>query len=180
MRRCLIGRAGLLLGSLAVAALTSGLEAREGLGPFRGQVVDLETGKPIAGAVVLAVWWEVIATPVQGKSRFHDAKEAVTGADGRFEMPGLSVSFWKLGVQPAQFTVFVPGYVWLATVVTPSDGQRFVAPTLVQMKRLKTQDELLQKSRGYPSRIPEGKMPELLKAINIERDMLGLPPEGRR
>lgn len=169
-----------ILGLLLVGAVTLGLPSfatgREKWGPFRGQVVDLETGQPIAGAVILAVWWEVVATPVEGKSRFYDAKEAVTGPDGRFEIPRLKAPFWKLGVQPAELTIFAPGYEWRSTLVTPPDGERFVAPTVVQMRPLKTREELLQKSRSRPASVPLEKMPELTRVINAEREMLGVGP----
>ncbi len=151
--------------------------AREKWGPFRGQVVDVETGQPIAGVVVLAVWWELYGIAFIGE-RFYEAREAVTGADGRFEIPRLSEG--ALSVQPPRFHLFAPGYVPHADIVTPPNGEPFVDPTVTQMRRLKTKGELLKKSRGYPSGIPEEKMPEFLKAINIERAMLGLSPEGKR
>lgn len=170
----------ILLSGLVLLAVVAESHAREKWGPFRGQVVDLETGQPIAGAVALAVWWRIIPTPVHGTEEFYDAREAVTGPDGRFEISRLSAPPWTLGVQPAQITVFAPGYAWQATLVTPPGGEEFVAPTVVQMRRLKTREELLKKSRGYPSGIPEEKMREFLKAINVERAMLGLKPEGKR
>ena len=167
----------LLLGAVGLAAGASGVEK---WGPFRGQLVDVETGQPIGGAAILVVWWEAIFSPVgHPTEKFYDAKEAVTDAEGRFEISKLSVPFWKLGIQPGQVMYFAPGYVAEAEVVTPPDGQGFVAPTVVQMRRLKTREELLQKSRGYPSAVPPEKMGEILKAINIERGMLGLKPEGR-
>jgi hypothetical protein len=42
-----------------VAGLTREAGARETWGPFQGQVVDVETEQPIAGAVILLAWWEV-------------------------------------------------------------------------------------------------------------------------
>jgi hypothetical protein len=75
---------------------------------------------------------------------------------------------------------FAPGYAVEKEGVTPPDGVRFVDPTVVKMRRLKSREELLRKSRGYPSQIPEEKMPGFVKAVNIEREMLGLKPEGKR
>jgi len=55
--------------------------------PFSGRVVDVETGKPIEGAFVLALW--------KGEVGLFDAQlicyrveTAVTDEDGRFRIPG--------------------------------------------------------------------------------------------
>ena len=58
------------------------------------------------------------------------------------------------------------------------DGQRFVAPTIVQMRRLKTREELWEKSRPLPEMVPSEKMQAWIRAVNLERQMLGLSPEG--
>lgn len=162
---CLVG---LMLGLIACAPA----QAFEKWGPFRGQIVDMETGQPIAGAAVLVVWWEAVYTPVQTNQKFYDAREAVTDAEGRFEVPRLTPPFFTFRIFPPQVIYFAPGYVAHVEVVTPPDGQPFVAPTVVQMRRLKTREELLKKSRGYPSMIPSEKMPLFLRAIEIEDQML--------
>ncbi len=173
------GRLGSLIGLsmsallLVVGGLVSEASALEKWGPFRGQVVDVETGQPIAGAAVLMTWWKIIPNPVQGAEKFYDAREAVSDAAGHFEVARFSPPFFRLGIQPPRFTVFAPGYEHVGTVVTPPEGERFVAPTVVQMRRLKTQKELLEKSRARPAGVPLEKMTELTRAINVERQMLG-------
>jgi len=166
----------LTLTASAVALASCGA-APEKSGPFRGQVVDLETGEPIPGAAILVVLWEAIFSPTGHPTRkFYDAREAVTDAEGRFEIPRLSIPFWKLGIQPGEVMLFAPGYVVHAEVVNPSDGRPFVDPTLVQVRRLKTRDELVQKRRSYPYQVPEEKMAGFIRAINTERKMLGFDP----
>jgi hypothetical protein len=145
-------------------------------GPYRGQIVDAETNKPIAGAAVIAIWWEAVFNPVQGKQEFYDAKEAVTDAEGRFEISRLDVPIGKLGVQPGQITYFAPGYIPVQRIVTPPDGEVFVAPTVLKMRKLNTRAELSNKSRSTPGGVPLEKMREFTKAINRERAMLGMPP----
>jgi hypothetical protein len=164
---CLVG---LLLGP----ALPGVAAALEKWGPFRGQLVDVETGQPIAGAAVLVTWWKVIPNPAGGTEKFYDAREAVSDAAGRFEVARFSPPFFRFGIQPPQLTYFAPGYKPVAEVVTPPEGQPFVAPTVVQMRRLKTRQELLEKSRARPAGVPLGKMTELTKAVNTESRMLGL------
>lgn len=172
------------LGTLALAGFLLGIhacstvQAVEMWGPFRGQIMDVETGQPIAGAAVLAIWWERVDTPVQTNRKFYEAREAVTDADGRFEIPRLSPPFFAFRFFPTQVIYFAPGYEAHTKVVTPPDGQPFVAPTIVQMRRLKTLEELRQKSRARPD-IPEEKMVEFIWAVNIERKMLGFDPIGQ-
>lgn len=116
--------------------------------------------------------------PVDAVQKFYDAREAVTDAAGRFEVPGvLPPLYWPLVRRP-QFHYFAPGYVAQGVVVP--ERQTWPRHQVVQMRRLRTREELLRKSRGYPSQIPEEKMKEFLGAINIERAMLGFKPEGTR
>ncbi len=170
MRRGLLVCLALVLG----LSWSGGAAAQEKWGPFRGQLVDVETGQPIAGAAVLVIWWKGILNPVQGAEKFYDAREAVSDAQGRFEVPRRRPPFFRLGILPPQLTYFAPGYKPVAEVVTPPDGQPFVAPTVVQMRRLKTRQELLEKSRARPAGVPLEKMTELTKAVNTESRMLGL------
>jgi hypothetical protein len=60
--------------------------AEEKWGPFRGKIVDMETGQGIPGAVVLAIWLEKVPTPIEMHTRFYDAREVVSGPDGSFEI----------------------------------------------------------------------------------------------
>jgi hypothetical protein len=138
--------------------------------------VDVENNKPIAGAAVIAIWWEAVFNPVQGKQEFYDAKEAVTDSEGRFEISRLDVPFYKLGVQPGQLRFFAPGYVPVEDIVTPPNGEPFVAPTVTTMRKLNLKTELPKKLRSRPGGVPLEKMTEFTRAINREREMLGMPP----
>ncbi len=162
----------LWIGGLAPAA------AEEKWGPFRGRMVDVETGQGIPGAVVLAIWLEKVPTPIEMHTRFYDAREVLTGPDGTFEIPRRSPPFFTFRILEPTFKVFAPGYAEDRWVVTPPTGQALVDPTTIEMRRLRTREDLLKKSRGYPSEVPEDRMPELIRAINIERKMLGLDPIG--
>jgi hypothetical protein len=175
--------AALLLTFVLGTGLASEAGARETWGPFQGQVVDVETEQPIAGAVILVVWYEVCG--LFGQSCFVEAREAVTDSDGRFQVPRLTGFRWKLGIQPPTIHVFAPGYVAEAEIVTPITGEMYVDPTVLQMRRLKTREELEKKSRSRPTSVPAEKMREFTKAVNVERAMLGLssytvPPDPER
>jgi hypothetical protein len=57
-------------------------------GPFRGQVLDAETLKPIPGAVVFVTWEVVEWNPfIKGVSHPYDTAEVATDAEGRFFLP---------------------------------------------------------------------------------------------
>jgi len=165
---------GVLLGSF----LPGAAGAAEKWGPFRGRIVDMETGEPIAGVAVLVVWWENVPNPVQGQRRFYDSREAVTHADGRFEIPRFSPPFFSFRIRPPEIILFAPGYIEQSESVTPPNGQPFVDPTEIRMRPLNTRQELLARSRSRPSSVPDDKMPGLIRAINIERTMLGLDQIG--
>lgn len=174
----------LVVGVLGILC-SSGGEAAEKWGPFRGQIVDVETGQPIAGAVVLVVWYEAVPTPVQTNQKFFDAREVVTGPDGRFEVPRRSPPFFAFRIFDPHVIYFAPGYGPDKEVVTPPGGQIFVDPTVVFLRPLKTREALLKKSRSWPVEVPLEKMTEFMKAINRESEMLGLGsipivPEGGR
>lgn len=69
-------------------------------GPYKGKVVDLETGAPIEGAVVAGVWHvDQYGGPVR---TFCDAKEALTSKNGEFQVPRATCWHWwpfsKLGI----------------------------------------------------------------------------------
>jgi len=74
-------------------------------GPYKGKVIDLETGEPIEGAVVAGVW---VLT-----HRFCDAKETVTDKNGEFILPkGSCFSFWPFTeMDSPDVIVFKPGYL---------------------------------------------------------------------
>jgi hypothetical protein len=162
-------------------------------GPYKGKVVDLETGKPIEGAVVAGVW--VLAfnfTP------FCDAKETVTDKNGEFILPkGSCFSFWPLAEMDRMgIIVFKPGYLGY-----PPLGYTF-EERKARMPDLKG-DEFKDKSQYYIIKLGKPKtreereftydhtsglfitdqvfkqLPRLLELVNQERRNLGLKGEHR-
>ena len=128
--------------ALSVCVLVGMTGCRSGpqqWGPFRGQVIDDESGKPIAGANVMVLW---IREPpsLHFTQSFYDAQEAVTDAEGRFQIPQRR-HFLTAWVQAPGLSVFVPGYLMQPPRVAPPDGQRYTDPTVVPMRSLKTLDE---------------------------------------
>ena len=121
-------RSSVLIVTALVALLVAGIvtpsHGSEKWGPFRGQLVDQATGKGIPGAAVIAVWWKNEPNPIQMNRSFFDAVEAVTDADGRFEIPRYpKPPFFDFQIYPAEIIYFAPGYLPLEREVTPPDGQ---------------------------------------------------------
>jgi len=55
--------------------------------PFSGQVIDVETGKPIEGAFVLVLWKGEVGL-FDAQSICYHVEAAVSDEDGRFRIPG--------------------------------------------------------------------------------------------
>ena len=179
-----LGRAA--CGLLALLALlpAGAVDAAEKWGPFRGQFIDVETGQPIAGAVVLVAWYEAVFALVQTNQRFYDAHEAVAGPDGRFEVPRLSPPLFSFRILDPQISYFAPGYIPTVERVTPPDGQPFVARTVIEMRSVRTREEqreILSRAVPFlPWELRFEKMPRYLEALNEAARRAGLEPYPNR
>ena len=135
---------------LFVLVVTSGCRfGVEQWGPFRGRMVDAETGTPIAGAHVMVSWERDYPNPVHWTQRFYDAQETTTDSDGRFEIPRRRRFFTVLVSEP-RFGAFAPGYFAEAEEVA-SGGQLYVADTILRMRLLKSRKERCARLPGGPS-----------------------------
>lgn len=161
-----------LLGLLVVTPLRPAA-ADEEWGPFRGRIMDADTGEPIAGAVFVAVWFENVPNPIQGQEQFYDARVAVTNADGRFEVPRREPPFFTFQISRPAWSYFAPGYLAHAESKSP-DGQILVE--LRERTRLTREEQLHRSWAGPLGRIPDDKRRELLEAINLKRREMGLRP----
>jgi hypothetical protein len=112
---------------------------QEQWGPFRGQVVDFDTGEPIAGAYVMVMWIRDRPALHSGES-FYDAQETRTGADGWFEIP-YERRWVTAFVNPPAVNVFVPGYVMDGAAVVTGGGRSYVDPTFIGMRHLVSHEE---------------------------------------
>jgi hypothetical protein len=161
---------------ISATVITPG-HASEKWGPFRGQLVDEATGKGIPGAAVIAIWWKNEPNPIQMNRSFFDAVEAVTDADGRFEIPRYpKPPFFDFQILPVEITYFAPGYIPFRKETTPPDAQAFVASTRVLMERMDPRKASIRRTDARPGGVPLDKMKEFTKAVNVERRMRGLSP----
>ena len=131
---------GRLVWLLSMLLVTGGCRSGpEQWGPFRGQVVDAETGMPISGAHVMVTW---IREPpsLHFSQRFYDAQETTTDTGGWFEIP-RQTHFVTAFVNGPGFGFFAPGYLIQSEEVTPRSGRKYVDATVARMRPLKTREE---------------------------------------
>lgn len=140
-------------------------------GPYRGRVVDTTTKKPIAGAVVLAVWYYDVPALVQMNTKYHDALEVLSDTQGFFavESPQIEQSAPPRTTFPV-FTIFKPGYV-------PFEGW-FASPEAMAHRQARPLLGVVELQRAEPGRsrspfpgdqVPREKMPRLLRAMQEEK-----------
>ncbi|HEY1267427.1 MAG TPA: hypothetical protein VGH16_09240 [Candidatus Binatia bacterium] len=160
---------------------------------WNAHVIDKETGQPLEGVVVLAVWRKCGFIVMDGCAAYYDSKELVTGPDGRFTLnpPGFSLQPKK----GPEFYIFKPGFGqwrfqgqdhWSKDEVTNSKQQKeafnqFASEkgVIIELTALKTRGarwEFYTSVRfpDVPSEVPAEKMKSYLKVVNDERKFLEL------
>ncbi len=171
-----------LLGVLAGCAgqLTDDEPAVRGSGPWRGQIVDAETGQPLEGVVVLAYWTRSEASlGGWAATEYCASEEVATGPDGRFVIQSRRSYTIPAVIRVAgpEFRIFKPGYgrwVLRGDVSAFNRGELVV----VELPPLRSREErlLLYQSPGFhPSgAVPLDRQRLFREAEDIERRFLGL------
>jgi hypothetical protein len=145
-------------------------------GPYKGKVIDEDTGKPIEGVVVLGVWTREIVTPGGATHQFYDAKETVTDKNGEFTLRGLGLLVFS-NIIPMDVVIFKSGYTqwgymtWKElkkTVETEKDR------AIIPLRKL-TMEERKARLFGKEN-VPDQKQRLLIRELNKERLSLGLTP----
>lgn len=161
-------------------------------GPYRGRVLDAETGKPLAGVVVVFVWRRDRVMPMGGRSEHYAAREALTNVDGEWVIDADDVERGapKRTLRPFA-RIFLPGYgrprVPAGTQTTVTHRFYEGPGDTVELPRLKTREE----RRDYVTTMgpyslseePFKEIPEFMRLVNQESVAVGLqpyPPSGRQ
>jgi len=163
-------------------------------GPWKGQIVDKETGKPLDGVVVLATWYKAYSTPGGwGGAGYHDSEEVVTDMNGQFMIP--SKQTWTINpfstIKGPEFYIFKSGYGqwqfegqdrWSKDALESEEQrkqtwQKFVGEGVtLELPRLSSRDARLKSLKRPDGDIPSDRMPKYLEALDRERISLGLKP----
>lgn len=89
---------------------------------FKGKIVDIETNKPIEGAVVVAIYRKQVIGVGDSVIMDFYAREALTDKDGNFKIPSYTSMIQPLSwSQPVLFTIFKSGYASLANAAFEDD-----------------------------------------------------------
>ena len=160
-------------------------------GPYKGVVIDAETGKPIEGAAVLAIYnvMQYFMGPDAGEV-FSSVKEVVTNEKGEFYIPSHTwIHLYPIAKKgTTDFLIFKPGYCVFPSPmyfeIYPEDSLRVDKTTMaelfrkgltIKLPKLKTKKERLE---NLPSPIGERsdweKQKWFIKLINEEGKSLGL------
>jgi hypothetical protein len=84
--------------------------------PIMGAVIDEETGKPVASAIVVATWYSESPGYHSPGRKIFDVQEAVTDAQGRFKIPGwnfktLNRAWATIDTSRPELFIFKYGYL---------------------------------------------------------------------
>ena len=157
---------------------------------YHGQVVDEETGKPLEGAVVVVVWHKKPIVSMDAPEYFHDAKETLTDGEGKFTLNASPAIDWNpfTMIKEPNIVIFQPGYEPFALLRTlmrqgfhsfEDIDTAFQKGAVIKLPKLKSRDELIKFS-GFGDvligGVPFEKIPNLKRAFDIQRKMVGLPP----
>ena len=149
-------------------------------GPYKGRVIEEESGRPIAGAVAIGNWTDVHVNVAGGTTYCIDARETVTDANGEFEIPDVSrgnfsIFVYKVGYRRVQ-CLWESLMRWGGCMTEPAewdDGRTIILLEKVPLDKLGTEQG------NYPSVCgrKDGKPLSALKKAREEyRRALGLEP----
>ena len=180
--------------AISILAGAGPLGFAEAAGPWKGQIVDAETSRPLEGVVVLAVWTKYTSSLGGAAAPRYDAsEEVVTGADGRFviqaQSPFTLNPFSK--ISGPEFTMFKPGYgQWRfqGSKDWPRDAYDRKAKgkeawrqftnegAVIEVPTLRTREERMRFLHvvDWSPLVPWEKTKLIREAVNMERAYLGL------
>ena len=160
-------------------------------GPWRGTVVDAETGQPLEGVVVVAAFAKYTkGLAGLAGAEYYGSDEVVTGPDGRFEIPARNL--WNpirvFTLVKVEFTIVKPGYGRARARFTAEQEERWRDLTwadlleqddvTLEMPALKTREARLEylRTTGWmvDHRVSRDAIPKFIEAQNTERAHLGL------
>jgi hypothetical protein len=165
-----------LASGCALAASSIDEEVRlRGTGPYRGRVVDATTKRPIADAVVVAVWYYSSPTVAGDLTHFHDAIEVLTDAEGHFNVDAPTIERRApRSTSFPDFIVFKPGYLyfkgWFTSPEAMAERRNRALLGVVELAPIagKGRKARLENLGAIPGDVPDEKIPEFMKAYREE------------
>jgi hypothetical protein len=163
---------------------------------YHGKVVDEETGNPISGAVVTAIWYQSPIIQMAQTRSYQNAQETVAGDDGSFSLwtwPGISINPFTYVMSPPHAIIYKAGYAPLSVQTTYDRGYRsyerladdLKKGIVMKLPKLRTKEESMRSvdlSDLSIIDVPHHKIPRLIRQVNVHRKSVGLTslyPEPR-
>jgi len=178
---CVLLLSGLVLGLVGCLYYIGCLQPVRYEGPYRGKVVDADTGAPIAGAAVLGVWYREYLTVAGGVGRYYDAREVLTDANGDFTIQGQGLLLLS-NVIPGSTVIFKAGYEYFEFSSLAWEDLKEGRPhaeirwegkkALIPLKKL-TLEERKKRLIGLAGSFPQKKQKLLIRELNKESIELG-------
>jgi hypothetical protein len=179
---------------ISILAGAGPLGFAEAAGPWKGQIVDAETSRPLEGVVVLAVWTKYTSSlGGWAAPRYWASQEVVTGPDGHLVIEAQSSFILGLfsKISGPEFTVFKPGYgQWRfrGSKEWPRDIYEYEARSkeawkqfanegaVIELPPLRTREERLRFLHmvDWSPLVPWEKTRRIREAESTEREYLGL------
>ena len=162
-------------------------------GPFMGQVVDADNGKPIEGTAVLIGFYTKSGTVGGWSWRFADAIETLTDDEGKFHLPPKRINLFRtnsLWDKESCISIFKPGYAaypgnprafssWEmkhSRIIPENEYIIYYLPKLVTLEQRKENLGDIE----YPAGITNEKMPNSRRLESQERVKVGLKPFSKK
>ncbi len=150
-------------------------------GPYAGRVVDAETMQPLAGVVVLGVWYKYYPNVAGSSSEFYDSVELRTDNKGEFKFPGKGILLFSF-LDEVNVIIYKAGYSEFGFGPWSSfktlTGRKFVRwdndiPTFL-MKKMSYEERRHHRPTGLS--IDQKRQQLLTDEINKERVEFGYNP----
>jgi hypothetical protein len=177
----ILRRSFLILSFTLVLIVCSGCATYFGYdGPYEGKVIDRDTQKPIAGAVVHGTWCRAIPGPGGASSKYYDSKEVLTDKDGNFKIEGAGLLILS-SIGEMEVYVFKAGYTFEQGHWSGFKNEQLVDDVewkgdkaIFKLRRMSL-EERNERSISEPGMVPEKKERLFLLEQNRENMELGRP-----
>lgn len=157
-------------------------------GPYEGKVIDVETGEPIEGVVVLGDWSREHISPGGAVHTFYDAMETVTDKNGDFEIKGLGLLVMS-NIIPMDVLIFKAGYEYLKSPWESLKKSKYLIAkrkirwdgdkAIIPLRKLTMEERKKQGGpHDPPSEAPLEKVILMLKEIDKNDKERGLKTRG--
>lgn len=149
-------------------------------GPYDGRVIDVDSGEPIEGVVVLGVWNTEIVTPGGATHNFYNAQETVSDKNGDFRIKGMGFKILS-NITPMDVLIFKAGYEfesgsWSSLKKYAKrikwDGNRAIIP----LRKLTMEERRKRRPPIPPTEAPLKNIRQILEEINKNEIELGAEP----